>query len=374
MALTVYTSKDNQWREYVNPLRGLTLERIVSLIEQGERGAFADLQWFYQAMERSDALIATVLMRRRAALLACQWDVKPEETPTDTVLACEQAAFLRDQYDRVENLREAVAFLASATFRGFAHVEKHYAEGGRGIVRLEPVEQWFWCRSGMFGEWTYNRNALSGIDEGEKIERANFAIVESPIALDRILAVQYFRRNLALRDWSSFLDVYGIPSMLFIGPPGVTEEKEKQYLAIAQDLVKDGRGYLPNGTDVKYVNGGGSGKPPFRDHLDYLDRQITLLGTGGLLTMLTESGSCTLAGNAHQEAFNQVAKADAVMVSEALQRDLDAPMLAAVFPGWPVEAGFELRMEDGSAGVAGVAGSSSRPAGPRLLRLAMGRQ
>ena len=24
MALTVYTSKDNQWREYVNPLRGLT--------------------------------------------------------------------------------------------------------------------------------------------------------------------------------------------------------------------------------------------------------------------------------------------------------------------------------------------------------------
>ena len=29
MALTVYTRKDNQWREYVNPLRGLTPERIV---------------------------------------------------------------------------------------------------------------------------------------------------------------------------------------------------------------------------------------------------------------------------------------------------------------------------------------------------------
>jgi hypothetical protein len=35
MALTVYTSKDNQWREYVNPLLGMTLERIVQLIEQG---------------------------------------------------------------------------------------------------------------------------------------------------------------------------------------------------------------------------------------------------------------------------------------------------------------------------------------------------
>ena len=121
---------------------------------------------------------------------------------------------------------------------------------------------------------------------------------------------------------------------------------KKQYLAIAQDLVKDGRGYLPNGTDVKVVNGGGTGKPPFRDHLDYLDRQITLLGTGGLLTMLTESGSGTLAGNAHQEAFNQVAKADSVMVSEALRRDFDKPLLGKAFPGWPVEAGFELRMEE----------------------------
>ena len=55
--------------------------------------------------------------------------------------------------------------------------------------------------------------------------------------------------------------------------------------------------------------------------------------------MLTESGSGTLAGPAHQEAFNQVAKADSVMVSEALQRDFDAPTLAAAFPGWPVEPG-----------------------------------
>ena len=120
MALTVYTSIDNAWREYVNPLRGVTLERIVQLIEQGERGAFADLQWFYQAMERSDAIIATVLMRRRAALLSCQWDVKPEENPKDAVLAGEQAAFLRERYDRVKNLREAVAFLSTASIRGYS--------------------------------------------------------------------------------------------------------------------------------------------------------------------------------------------------------------------------------------------------------------
>ena len=58
--------------------------------------------------------------------------------------------------------------------------------------------------------------------------------------------------------------------------------------------------------------------------------------------MLAESGSGTLAGSAHQQAFDQVAKGDAVLVSEALQRDFDKQLLDAAFPGWPVEAGFAL--------------------------------
>jgi phage gp29-like protein len=347
MALSIYTSKDNQWREYVNPLRGLSMERIVQLVEQGERGAFADLQWFYQAMERSDALIATVLQRRRAALLGCNWDVKPEAKPSDPVLAQEQAAFLRAEYDKIVNLREAVAFLATATFRGFAHVEKHFDAKGN-VIRLEPVEQWFWCRSGMFGEWQYNRDAKSGVIDGEKVTRENFVCVEAPVALDRILSVQYFRRNLCMKDWDGYLEVYGIPSVFFVGPAGVTPEKEQEYLQIARDLVKDGRGYLPNGTDVKYVNGGGNGRPPFRDHLDYIDRQIVLVGTGGLLTMLTESGSGTLAGGAHSETFKQVAQADAVLVAESFRRDFDKQRLDAAFAGWPVEAGFDLNMENPS--------------------------
>jgi len=34
MALTVYTSKDNQWREYVNPLRGMMLERMTTNVQR----------------------------------------------------------------------------------------------------------------------------------------------------------------------------------------------------------------------------------------------------------------------------------------------------------------------------------------------------
>ncbi len=344
MAANIYSTKDNQWREFYNPLRGITLERIVGLIEQGEHGALADVQWFYQAMERSDALITTVIQRRRAALMSCNWDVVPEEKATDPQLAQEQSQFLRDEYDKVENLREAVAFLALATFRGYSHVEKNYGADG-STVRLEPVEQWFWVREGMFGPWQYNRTARPGVTEGEDVSLENFVILDAPVALDRILSVQYFHRNVCMRDWAAYLDVYGIPSAFIVGPPNVTADKEAAYLAIAEALIKDGRGYLPNGTDVKFVTGGMAGKPPFRDQLDYLDKQITLLGTGGLLTMLTESGSGTLAGGAHSEAFKQVAASDAAMVTEVLQRDFDKPLLDKAFPEWPVEAGIKLSMD-----------------------------
>ena len=88
---------------------------------------------------------------RRAALLACDWDIKLSPDG-DQTLAKEQGDVLRHAYDQIENLRDAVAFLFAGFFRGYAHMEKHYSESGM-IQRLEPVEQWFWVRDGMYGAW-----------------------------------------------------------------------------------------------------------------------------------------------------------------------------------------------------------------------------
>ena len=54
----------------------MNLNRLVSLLDAGERGQYADLQWMYHYMERSDVMIHAVLQRRRAALLSVDWDVR----------------------------------------------------------------------------------------------------------------------------------------------------------------------------------------------------------------------------------------------------------------------------------------------------------
>ncbi len=74
--VSIYQAKDHRWRDAFNPLRGLSMPRLVSLLEAGERGQYADLQWFYYYMERSDAMIASAIQRRRSALLSVDWDVR----------------------------------------------------------------------------------------------------------------------------------------------------------------------------------------------------------------------------------------------------------------------------------------------------------
>ena len=338
--VSIYDSKNHKWRDQYNPLRGLSLPKLVSLLESGERGAYADLQWFYHYMERSDAMIHAVIQRRRAALLACDWDIRVSaDEDADKGLAAEQSSFLREAYDRVENFRDAVSFLFSGFFRGYAHLEKHISPSGM-VTRLEPVEQWFWVRDGLFGSWEYNQNAMSGVGRGVPVDYENFLVFET-MPLNRILASLYFRKNLNQKDWDSFLEVYGIPSIFLIGPPNTPETKEAEYHKVAQEIMSDGRGYLPYGSDVKYVNGGGN-KPPYLEHIDYIDRQITLTATGGLLTMLAEAGSGTLAGNAHADTFLQIARSDAALLSGLFQEQFDTPLLREYFPGQPILAYFEF--------------------------------
>ena len=351
-SLTDLVASANQWRQSYNPLRSLDVIRVVQHRENFLRGIMADIQWTYAAIESADEDLMALVERRTAAIVELDWNVSPVDerrTSFDPGLAEAQVATLRAAYERIDNLSEAIEHLAMATFRGFAHLEKHAGEGGE-TVHLEPLDQWNVVRDGFRGKWKVNPGAnavmFSSLGDQYLVKPEDWIIRAVPRHLDWIGLLKFVRTGLCEKDWDAFVEIYGLPGATIIGPPNVPEGKEDEYRDAALEVAEGGSGYLPNGADVKWPDGPRNNSP-FKERLQHLSEKLVMAGTGGLLTMLTApTGIGKGPSEEHAEVFRSIARKEGKAISEVFQRQFDAQILAAAFPGKPVLAYFNLAIEE----------------------------
>jgi phage gp29-like protein len=341
----------NRWRESLSPLRHLSMPRAVSLMEEAQQGIMADLQWLYgceTGIEATDSDLMVICERSLAALLDCEWGVEQVSDETrafDPVLAEEQESFLRGQYEGCRNLYAALAHLAMHRFRGYAHVNPVYAPGG-GLRELAVLDQWNLVRDGYAGPWYWNPEARQclarALPAGSRLDPREYVVCTTRRPVNRIGLIKYVRATTAEKDWDSYVETYGLPGVFVIMPQQIPAGRESEYQDAAEEAAKGGSGALPAGSDVKVPGESTRGSQPFAPRLEWLQKQLVLAGTGGMLTMLAESGSGTLAGSVHEQAFRQLGRALARTISEALQQQLDLPWLERQFPGRPVLAYFNV--------------------------------
>lgn len=363
----------NRWRENYNPIRGLTMRRVVELLELGQRGDYAYLQWTFRFIERRYPTLSPLISRCESAIMNFDWQVKTKpQTLTSAQRALEpdakkalkddyqakagaQKQALEEAYGAIDNLKYAIRHMASADFRGYAHLQKHRGADG-DTTHLETLYQWCICRDGLAGNWFWNPDSRSTSAPLQVLGRAfaiggdalpleDFIIREVERPIDEIALVNFVRSNLCEKDADAFIEIYGIPGGVVEMPPNVPPGKESEYESAAQRVAEGGSGAIPNGSKY-YANDGPRNVDPFTPRLAHLDEQVIMAGTGGKLTMLTESGSGTLAGNAHADTFQAIAEARAIEISECFQRQFDAEILEAQFPGEKCLAYFELSAKD----------------------------
>lgn len=341
---------NNKWRQQYNPLRQLTINRAVHLKEMMMRGEFSEPQWTFFHMERDYPTLCALIERRTSAIVELDYSFRtaePDKFPKgfDEKLAADQAAALRELYYGIDNLTEAIEALAMASFRGFTILEKQDLNGDGLIDHLGITDSWNWIRDGMYGDWIWNPDCnLTAFNatSANIIPEEWFLILTVERPLDLIALPLFCKAALGEKDWSAFIEIFGIPGGVVIGPPNVPVDREKDYASAGQAIAQGGVGYLPNGSAYNPNDPPHAGAP-FQEFLRYQQEQLVLAGTGGQLTMLAESGSGTLAGSAHQETFQKIARAEGMRISSAVfQRQLDKPYLQQRFPGQPILACFEL--------------------------------
>lgn len=325
---TLHIARANAWRSQYNPLRSLTISRCVSHLEAGERGAYSELQWLYRFIEKRDAVLGALVDRRLGAIEKLDWDIKiREEIPEEKKERAEQQRqALKAAYSRIENLPDALGFLALASFRGFSHLQK-VSKGGV-ITRLDPVSQWFWVRNGVDAEWKFNPESRFGVTAGEDVDYTNLIIREVDRPINEIALICFVRKSLSQKDWDAFVEVYGVPAIFLVLPPELGEDDREEFQDVAENIIGDGRGVLPGNSDVKTVDNGARGVNPFRDHLKYQDEMLVLRGTGGKLTMLNDAtGIGGSQGDVHERVFDELAQAEGTKISELIRRQLDNDLL-----------------------------------------------
>jgi len=338
----------NKWRDSYNPLRSLTLARAVALQEAYNRGEMADLQWTYMFIEQADPDLLALVERRTSAIMELDWNIKLMPEPKryrtfDQTLADEQAAALREEYERLENLYEAIEHLSMAAFRGFSLIER------QGNI-LATFDHWNVVRDGFRGLWKYNPEAKScgyaGLPDANKFDPALCLVREVRRRINYYGLYKFIRSNLSSKDWDAFIEIYGLPGCIVIMPENVPSDKVAEYRAAAEDVAEGASGALPAGSEAKFSDSP-RGVNPFRDHMQYLREQLVMAGTGGLLTMLAmPQGIGSGASDEHGDAFETIARAEARRISEVFQKQFDKPALARLFPGRPVLAYFEIAAQE----------------------------
>ncbi len=341
----------NTWRDSNNPLRTLTMPRAVQLMEQAQLGIMADLQWLYGAetgIEATDPDLMVIIERTLSGVADCEWEVAtiPEDSlGFDRALADEQAAFLRESYAQCDNLDDALEHLVMARFRGFSHLQP-WLSTDWSLEHLEPLPQWNMVRDGTRQAWAWNPkadgSAYASMLKDALLSPSDYILLSAKRPVNRIALIKYVRSTISEKDWDGYVEIYGIPGVFIIMPQSVPNGKEEEYADKAEQAAEAGSGSLPFGSDVKTLSEA-RGSQPFQARLEWLQKQLVLAGTGGLLTMLTESGSGTLAGGAHQSAWDQIVRRVARSVAKPLHQQYDRRALAARFPGRPAQAFFNLR-------------------------------
>jgi hypothetical protein len=190
--VTQLVAETNAWRDSYNPLRGLTIQRAVAMLENGQRGIYPDLQWAYHFVEMTDYDLIALVERRTAAVCEMDWNVKlAEHGPEEKTLADEQGAALRESYNRVTNLYGLIEHLEMSAFRGYSLAQLLRAPD-RSVAGFGILDHWNVCRAGSKGAWYWNPEAreMVAVDLGEanRLDEARdeLIVMESARPVDRV--------------------------------------------------------------------------------------------------------------------------------------------------------------------------------------------
>jgi phage gp29-like protein len=338
---------EDVWQDY--PSSGLTPSRLMAILREADMGSLSATMQLFAEMEEKDPHLYAVANTRRLALTGLEWQVVSagDLGPTaNRALADEAAVYAREVLAEMESFDEALQHLSLAIGRNIAVAELVWETvgGELRLVDLCPVD---------FTRLAFDElGSLRILTKQEPIDGMalvpNKFVVHAPHnvgghlsrgGLLRVTAMVYLAKNLALKDWMIFAEVFGMPVRIARYEPSATEQEKRELLEMLESLGSNAAGVFSRAVELQIVEANrGTVGPPYEKLVDFLNREMSKAWLGQTLTTETTGVSGTLTvSEVHDEVRKDIRTDDVRKEGRTLRRDVLGPLCRLKFgPDAPV--------------------------------------
>jgi phage gp29-like protein len=313
---------------------GLLPGRLAATLRQAQEGDMRDFLTLAEEMEERELQYASVLGTRKRAITGIdpvlKGRVKRQEED-------EIAAAIREDILDRPGFSDLVDDLLDALGKGYAASE---------IIWETGSDRWRPARFKRHDPrlFQFDRATLSSLrlrtdadPDGQTLDPMKWIIhtprLKSGIpprnGLARLAAWTFMMKSFTLKDWVTFLEVYGMPLRLGKYGPGASNEDKAVLLRAVRDLGSDAAAIIPNAMTIEFIESKGFSEKPFEGMADYLDKQLSKAVIGQ--TMTADAGGSKAQAEIHDLVRTDIKKADADQLAATINAMLVEPYVTVNF-------------------------------------------
>jgi len=327
-------------REFANhPSKGLTPQRLHSILEQAEQGNLIAQAELFMDMEEKDGHIQAEMHKRKMAVSGLDWQLQPphDASEAEKKASAELEFRIRNQLDIEDILFDAL----DAIGHGYSCLElewkqdktdwfpevKHRSPRWFTVnphhpdkIRLRTTEHLYGDELQKMGWIVHIHKSRSGHLVRTGIHRA--------------LAWPYLYKNYSVRDLAELLEIYGLPIKVGKYSTNATDKEKKTLMRAIIGIGHNAGGIIPDSMQIDFINAASSASgDPFKLMVDWCEATQSKVILGNALSTMDSKGGSQALGTVHNEVRLDIRNNDARQLASSLTRDLVYPvaMLNSLF-------------------------------------------
>ncbi len=315
-----------------HPASGLTPQKLAGLLRSAEQGDAIAYFELAEEMEEKDLHYLSVMGTRKRGVAQLPRHVEPAGESAEEKA---DAKLIEDWLER-DTLETELADILDAIGKGPSFTEIIWETGDLWLPAQLKWRHPTWFEFDQTdGETPLLKNA-GGIGEplpyGKFITHIHPAKSGLPIrgGLARAIAWGWMFKNYAIKDWVSFLEMYGQPIRVGRYDPGATEGDIRKLMRAVAQVGTDAAAVYPRTMDLEFIDGktGTAPNELWRSLAEYIDDQVSKAVLGQTSSADAKaSGIGSGQADLHGQVREDIARADAKLLAATLNRDLVRPII-----------------------------------------------